>query len=178
MKRFLLITLTFSVLAFTACEESDLSINFNLTQGDIAFTLSADKVINSNGEAIDISTPSQTTLTGEMENYADQLDKLESAKLQTLKVSIISPATQKFSFVNEVKFYISGNGIEETLVGSKSDIDPTASVVELDINDLDLVEYIRSGEVSTRVSFTTTDTIDDDCDMIAEMTYQVTAAVL
>ena len=178
MKRFLFITLTLSVLAFTACEESDLSINFDYTKGDIAFTLKAEDVINSNGQPIEVSTPAQSTVTGEMADYADQLDKVESAKLKSLKVTIVSPSTQKFDFVNEVKFYITGKDMDETLVGSASNIDPAASVVELDVNDLNLVEYIRSGEVSTRISVTTSDTIDDDCDMIADMTYQITAAVL
>ena len=178
MKRLLYITLAFSILTFTACEESDLSINFDLTKGDIAFTLTADQVINSNGQPIEVSTPAQSTLTGDMADYADQLDKVESAKLKTLKVSIVSPAEQKFSFVDEVKFYITGKDIDEVLVGSKSDIDASASVVELDINDLNLVEYIKSGEVSTRVSVTTSEGIDNDCDMIADMTYQITAAVL
>lgn len=178
MKQFLFITLTLSVLAFTACEESDLSINFDLTQADIAFTLSAEDVVNTNGEPVEATTPAQSTLTGEMADYADKLDKLESAKLKSLKVAIIAPAGQTFSFVNEVKFYITGNGIPETLVGSKSNVDPNATSVDLDINDVDLVEYVRSGEVSTRVSFTTGDTVDDDCDMIAEMTYKVTARPL
>lgn len=178
MKQFLFITLTLSVLTFTACEESDLAINFDLTQADIAFTLSAEDVVNSEGNPIEVTTPAQSTLTGEMANYADKLDKVESAKLKTLKVSIVAPASQKFSFVNEVKFYITGNDIPETLVGSKSNIDPVATSVDLEINDVELVEFIRSGEVSTRVSFTTDEGIDNDCDMVAQMTYQVTAAVL
>ena len=178
MKKSLFISLTLSILSFTACEESDLSINFDLTQADIEFTLSADDVVNSNGETVEIYTPAQSTLTGDMEQYADKLNKVESAKLSTLRVSIVAPTTQKFSFVKEVKFYITGTGIPETLVGSKSNIDATASSVDLDIEDVELVEFIRSGEVTTRVSFMTNEGIDEDCDMKAEMTYTIRANAL
>jgi uncharacterized beta-barrel protein YwiB (DUF1934 family) len=178
MKKSLFIFLTLSILSFAACEQSDLTINFDLTQADIEFTLSADDVVNSNGETVEISTPAQSTLTGDMEQYADKLDKVESAKLSTLRVSIVAPTTQKFSFVNEVKFYITGAGIPETLVGSKSSIDATASSVDLEIEDVELVEFIRSGEVSTRVSFMTDEGIDQDCDMKAEMTYTIRANAL
>jgi uncharacterized beta-barrel protein YwiB (DUF1934 family) len=178
MKKSLFISLTLSILSFTACEESDLSINFDLNQADIEFTLSAADVVNSNGETVEISTPAKSTLTGDMEQYADKLDKVESAKLSTLRVSIVAPTTPKFSFVKEVKFYITGTGIPETLVGSKSNIDATASSVDLDIEDVELVKFIRSGEVSTRVSFMTDEGIDEDCDMKAEMTYTIRANAL
>jgi hypothetical protein len=178
MKRFLFISLTLSIFSFTACEESDLSVNFNLTQADIEFTLSADDVVNSNGETVEIATPAQSTLIGDMEQYADKLDKVESAKLSTLRVSIVAPTTQKFSFVKEVKFYITGTGIPEVLVGSKFNIDTTSSSVDLDIEDVELVEFIRSGEVSTRVSFMTDEGIDEDCDMKANMTYTIRANAL
>jgi len=178
MKKILFISLVLSFLSFTACEETNLVINFNLNQADIAFTLSADDVVNSNGEPIEVITPAQSTLTGDMADYADKLEKVESAKLSTLRVSIVSPTSQKFSFVNEVKFYITGTGIPETLVGSKSNIDATASSVELDINDVELVQFIRSGEVSARVVFTTDEGVDQDCDMISQMTYAITANAL
>lgn len=178
MKNILYIPLLLSVVYFSACEETNLSINFNLNQADIAFTLPADEVVNSNGVPVEVITPAQSTLTGDMEQYADKLDKVESAKLSTLRVSIVAPATQKFSFVNEVKFYITGTGIPETLVGSKSNIDATASIIDLDIEDVELVEFIRSGEVSTRVSFTTDEGIDEDCDLIAKMTYVIRANAL
>lgn len=178
VKKILCMPLLISVLSFSACEETNLSINFDLNQADIAFTLSADEVVNSNGVPIEVITPAQSTLTGDMEQYADKLEKVESAKLSTLRVSIVSPTSQKFSFVNEVNFYITGNGIPETLVGSKSNIDVTASSVDLNINDVELVEFIRSGEVSARVSFTTDEGIDEDCDLTAKMTYVITANAL
>jgi hypothetical protein len=178
MQKSLIISLTLSVLSFTACVDSNLSVNFNLNQADIEFTLSADDVASSNGEAVEISTPAESTLTGDMEQYADKLDKVESAKLSTLRVSIVAPTTQKFSFVKEVKFYITGTGIPEVLVGSKSDIDTTESSIDLDIEDVELVEFIRSGAVSTRVSFVTNEGIDEDCDLKAKMTYAMRANAL
>jgi ATP-binding protein involved in chromosome partitioning len=57
MQKSLIISLTLSVLSFTACVDSNLSVNFNLNQADIEFTLSADDVASSNGEAVEISTP-------------------------------------------------------------------------------------------------------------------------
>jgi hypothetical protein len=178
MQKFFIISFAICILSCTSYIESPLSVKFNLNQTDIEFTLSADDVANSNGEAVDISTPSQSTLTGDMEQYAENLNKLESAKLSTLRVSIIAPTTQKFSFAKEVKFYITGSGIPEVLVGSKSDIDTTASSIDLDIEDVELVEVIGSGAVSTRVSFVTDEGIDEDCDMKSEMTYTIRANAL
>jgi uncharacterized beta-barrel protein YwiB (DUF1934 family) len=50
--------------------------------------------------------------------------------------------------------------------------------LDLDIEDVELVEFIRSGEVSTRVSFTTDEGIDEDCDLITKMTYVIRANAL
>ena len=172
-------SLTLSILVFAACEETGLSVTFDQTQADILITLPADSIVSSNGEYIDVTTPAQSTLTGEMEDYATDLDKLEAVKLKTLRMSIVAPDTQTFSFISEIKFYFTGKDIPETLVGSNLNIDPTTSVIEFDIEeDIDLVEYIRSGEVSSRMSFITTDGIDQDCDMKVEMTYTITAKAL
>jgi|GEM_PF-1174615 hypothetical protein len=178
MKKILCMSFLLSVLSFYACDKPYLPFSFDFNPAEIAFTLSADDVVNSDGVPVEIITPAQSTLTGDLEQYADKLDKVESAKLSTLSVSIVAPTTQKFSFVNEVKFYITGTGIPETLVGTKSDIDTTASIIDLDIENVELVEFIRSGEVSTRISFTTDEGIDEDCDLIAKMTYVIRANAL
>jgi len=164
-------------MTFTACEEDLLDVNFDMDGGDITFVVSKEDVVNSNGQPVVVTTPRQSTSGEELGANKTSLDKLKSAKVKSCVVTITAPAGEDFSFVNEVKFSLSGQGIPMTLVASKSDIDATATSVTLDVEDVELVEFLQSGEVSSEISFTTDETIDEDITMKAVITYAVTAGL-
>jgi hypothetical protein len=164
-----------SAIFFTACEDDLVTLSFDMNGPVATYLLKSDDVKNSNGVPVSISTPAESTDVPELKEQGVDLSKLESAKLKELKVSIESPTTGNFSFVKEVKFYLIGKGIAETLVASKSNIDATATSVMLDLTDTELVDFIKSGEVSTRVSFTTSSGIDEDYTMKANLKYAVKA---
>ncbi|PCJ66528.1 MAG: hypothetical protein COA58_07045 [Bacteroidetes bacterium] len=165
-------------MTFVACEQDGISISFNVDY-TTEFTIDANSVTSTGGIPVDINTPSVSTSGSTV--YGDNntnIDKIESAKLKTLSISITAPNDEDFSFISEVKLYVTGQGLSEELVASKSNIDGTATSIDLDVQDVELADHIKAGEFSTRVSVTTNETITDDVEMKADMQFKITATAL
>lgn len=173
MKKILLSVLAFCI-AFVACDEG-LDVNLNAPYS-AEVTLEA-ALVTDTGEPISIETDAINTAEA-LEDYSDKMDKLESAKLKSVTVTILSPATQTFSFVNGFEIFITGQGMDEQKVAEKTEIDQTATSFDLDIEDVELVEVIQSGEFSGRAVVVTDELIQEDVQLKIDYQFNVKAAVI
>ncbi|MGB1037461.1 MAG: hypothetical protein ACPGYY_02360 [Bacteroidia bacterium] len=171
----LILPLALVCMGFFSCSE-DLNVTLN-QPFTVDFTLPAASVTDT-GVPVEMTSPAQSTTGGELADYQDELEKLESAKLKTLTVSITAPAGQDFSFVNEFKFYLKGQGMDEQLVASKTNISGSDISISLDVEDVELVEIIQSGEFTARGTVTTDELIDQDVELSADVQFEVKAAVI
>ena len=96
MKKVVLMALTLSILVFAACEDDGLSVNFKQELKDLSFTLSKDSVEKYKGNNYTMVAPPVSTLTGKMEEYKEDLDKIESATLDSVTLTITAPDTGIF----------------------------------------------------------------------------------
>jgi hypothetical protein len=177
LKSIFLATLVLSTVLFSACEQDGFNVSFNLDYSK-EFTIES-ALVTELGLPIDVTTPAiNTNSSEEFTTNNTSIDRLENAELTSLKLTIIAPDGQKFSFVEEVKLYIQGQGMTEELVASKVNIDDAASEIEMDVESTNLVEHVKSGEFTLRASVTTDELITEDVDVKADMTFKVTAEVL
>jgi hypothetical protein len=80
--------------------------------------------------------------------------------------------------VNEVKLYIKGQGLEEELIASKTEVDVSSGVLELDVQDVDVAAHVKSGEFTMRASITTGETVEEDVEVNTAVSLKVKATAL
>lgn len=158
-----------------SCLEDGLSVTFEMGGLDATYTLKAEDVqigtFNLTSEDISTNAP-------ELEQYNTELSKIERAKLKTLVIKITGPEAATFSFANSASLYIQGANLSEEKIASKASIDQTAVTLECDVEDVDVVEHIKSGMFKVRTEFEIDEVPATDIDLKVEMTYDVTAKAL
>lgn len=174
MEKLILPLLVISLGLFS-CLEDGLSVTFEMGGLEAEYTLKAADVQVGKFNLIsdDISTNAP-----ELKQYNTELNKIESAKLKTLVISITAPETANFSFANSASLYIQGANLGEEKIASKLAIDKSAMTIECDVEDVDVVEHIKSGMFKLRTEFDIDEVPATDIDLKVEMTYDVTANAL
>jgi hypothetical protein len=176
-KIFFPLTLAFAVFLLPACEQDGLTVSFDLPYST-TFTLKSADFVNTNGTPVDVTSPEVNTDASQLGDEGTNLEKLESAKLKSLDVTITAPSGQTFAFVDALSLYIKGQGKDEQLVTSATNIAATATSVTMTVEDVELVEHIKSGAFTCRASISTDGGLDNDCDMQANFTFKVKAQAL
>jgi len=139
----ILLTFTFFSLLTISCKKLDKKTQFdieNTTQSTI------ESIIGVN-LPFDIPTPTITTnIEQEMEEHNSRKDLIEYANLKELKLSISSPTTSDFDFLNDMEIFIRAEGLAKNKIAEIHDI-PETQLKELNLNvipDVDLQNYIKS----------------------------------
>jgi hypothetical protein len=177
MNKLILTALACSVLLFSACEQDGLTLSFDVPYST-DFELKASDFVNTQGVPVSVSSGTVSTDVSEIGDQGTNLDKLESAKLNSAVVTVTSPDGQSLSFIDQVDIYISGQDIPEKLFASATDIADGATTITMTIEDVELVEYIRSGEFTARASFSTDEDLENDCTLKADLNLKVSATAL
>lgn len=172
MKRLLLPALAV-LLAFGACEKIDELLTFSFSE-TVNFTVPASANINS---PITIQTPPQSSSsTTEFEQNNTNADKVRDITLTELNLRITDPANRSFSFLNEIKVYITSNGLPDLLVASRTDIpDSIGSTLNVPTTNEDIDSYVKDGTYGVRTDVITDETFFQDIDIAADLTFDVTA---
>ncbi len=79
-------------------------------------------------------------------------DKIVSAKLGQLSMSINQPANGTFNFLNEVRVYMSGDKMSEVLVAQKVPVPKNVNVVEMDLQDVELKTLLQGDSIRIRIA--------------------------
>lgn len=169
----LLICMTATGLLFTGCEDDGLSVSFDQNFNP-TFTIEKGLIVN---QSVDATSDPIKTDTETLKENNISLDKLESAKLKSAKLTIVMPQGEDFSFVESFSLYIKGQGMTEELIGSKSAIGATDVEIDLDVEDTELIEHIKSGEFTVRGAVKTDEDVTTDVDIKADMSYKLTGTI-
>lgn len=111
-----------------------------------------------------INTPEITTNSEvEFESNNTKKDKIKSILLQELSLTITSPSSQDFSFLNSVEIFISSPNNSEKKVGFRDNIgsNPGSKLV-CDIVNLDLQEFVKDEKFTVRIKTVTDEVLSDD----------------
>lgn len=165
------------LLAFTTgCKKLDKLTQFNMDyESDITYT--AGLPINL---PFAISTPDMVTNSEQEFAINDtRKDLIESIKLTGLKLTVTSPAGKTFSFLKDVRIYISAPNLPEVEVANKLNIDNTVgSEIQPTIFEVELQEYIKADEFTLRVTGTTDEVLTSNVNVHVFSNFFVDAKIL
>lgn len=170
------IALSLLFLSLLSCDKID-----ELTKFDIDyttnFTIQSSTIL---GTPFDIITPETTTNSeSEFENNNTNADLVESIKLTTLRLDLQSPESGDFDFLNEIFIYITADGLPEQLIASKTAIPENgARTLNLDVEGVELREYIQEDTYRLRTETVTDQTIESDHVIEVYTKYRVDAEIL
>ncbi len=157
IRKILLISLLMA-LSISSCKKVDELTHFTI---NIDEQTTIDPIPVVPNMPLNIPIPEVTTNSSEnFENNNTNKDLVEDARLKKMTLTVSSPESGDFSFLNDVEVYMKAEGLEETLIASKHDIEG-GKTIDLDCEDKDLSAYIKKDTIEFRIK-TTVDEITLD----------------
>ena len=93
-------------------------------------------------------------------------------------MEVTSPSGADFSFLESIEVYISAEGLDEIKIASKTDVSPTSNLLDLEVVDVDLKEYIKKDSYSLRLNTVTDEAMSTDHTIDVKSTFFVDAKIL
>lgn len=169
-------TLFISCLLIVSCKELDKLTMFDVDY-QTNYTVSSTTIINApfNLFTPEVTTESETTF----EENNTRKDLIESIKLKTLKLTLTSPESGNFNFLNEIHIFISAENVEEVEIAYLVDLENNNSTtLELVTNGQELKDYIKADSYTLRVQSTTDETLSQNHDITIDTKFRVDAKIL
>ncbi|MBD0255033.1 MAG: hypothetical protein ICV83_04875 [Cytophagales bacterium] len=156
-----------------ACEKVEDLLRFKLSN-ETHFTVPS--AIGLNLPTL-LPTPDVTTNASQtFQNNNTDINKVKDIRLESLVLSITSPAGATFAPVKSVRLYISAPGVEEKLLASKENIPTdTGSTLSLDVTGEKMDNFVKRESFQVRTEVVTRQAVFQDTDITAKMTFGVTA---
>ena len=125
---------------------------------------------------LEIPTPALTSNSRqEFENHNTHADLVREVKLQQLKVTITQPAGKSFSFLKNIRIFISADGQSEIELAALDNITTDSGVIELIPTQQKLDAFIKASTYNLRTQITTDETLTQDVDARVDLRFRVTA---
>ncbi|WP_252732419.1 MULTISPECIES: hypothetical protein [Cellulophaga] len=163
------------ILVFSSCDKLDELTKFDIDY-DSHVTIESSTVVDL---PFDVYTPDmETNSESEFEVNDTRKDLIEEILLKEITLTITSPETADFSFLESIEVYIDVEDLDEILIASKSEIDGTESVLELDLTDIDIQEYIKKDSFVLRMNTVTDEVMSQDHEIDVHSVFAVDAKIL
>ncbi len=172
-----LIGLGLILLLFTAssCKKEGISVKFKMNY-DVEFTIESGNVLNL---PLNFFTPEVTTNSeAEFEANDTRKDKIEEIKMLKLDLTLTAPDGANFDFLKSIYLYIEADGLDEKRIAFKENIADGLTFIEMNIDDVELAEYIKQDAFSLRAETVQDKNLNQDIDVLSEMQFQVKAKAL
>ncbi|WP_299213472.1 hypothetical protein [uncultured Dokdonia sp.] len=170
------IVFIFTIMLLSSCDVVDELTKFDLTY-NTNVTIESSTIIDIPIQIIspEVSTNSEQ----EFENNNTRTDLVESIKLKRLRMDLITPENGNFNFLNEIRIFIRAEGLEEILIASSVAIPENGlRALELDIENIELRDYIRKDSYTLRTETVTDQAITEDQQINIETVFRVDAKIL
>ncbi len=128
------------------------------------------------GLPLDIITPEVTTNSQkEYENNNTRADLVKDVKLQELKLTITAPSGKTFSFLKDIRIFISTTPENEIELASAENITSSTQVIQLVPTQDKLDVYAKGSSYKLRTQVTTDEALTESVDVQVDMKFRVTA---
>jgi len=178
VRTFLNIVLTISLLhGASSCKKFDEKTQFDISIED-AFTIPS--IVGISVPFVNFPTPPvNTNIDQELKIQDRRKEKIESINLKELQLTITAPATNTFSFVNDVDVYLGAEGLPDIYIAHLHDIPSNVGKTLNLITDgsQELEAYIKKDVIDIKVDITTDETILQDVDVEVDATFFVDVKV-
>ena len=170
------IVLLFALSILTACDKIDELTKFNMDYD-------AEVVINSTANIslpFDVFTPDMETNSESQFAVNDtRKDLIEDIRIKKLELSITAPSDLDFSFLESIEVFISADGLSEIRLAYITEVSETVgSSILLDLEDVDIQEYIKKDIFNLRLNTVTDEILTEDCYIDVASTFFVDAKIL
>ncbi len=162
-----------TLVGLVACEKVNDLLRFKINN-ETSFTVPS--VIGLNVPT-PLPTPDVTTNASQtFKNNNTDINKVKDIRLESLVLTITSPANATFAPVKSVRLYISAPGVEEKLLASKENI-PTdvGNTLALDVTGEKMDAFVKRESFQVRTQVVTRQAVFQDTDVTAKMIFGVTA---
>jgi hypothetical protein len=166
MKKIILPLIAIATLSFTSCLED--AVVVTVPAGYFAeFTIEAP--IEAGAQA---RTESSSIITDneDFKKLNVTVDKVKSAKLTKLTLTILEPSNGTFEALKSANFSIKdASGTEIVVATIPEGMDKTKNTLEIELYDEDLAPFIKSGEITLIGDVETVSKIDNNIKMKADL---------
>jgi hypothetical protein len=99
------------------------------------------------GELVEVDL----TESQELQNQGVTKEQIDSVKLTSLSLTVVSPSQGDFTFLDRVEFFVEAPGVEKKRIASGGPFAAGDSMVDLALDDVELKPYV----VSEKLTITT-----------------------
>ena len=92
----------------------------------------------------------------EFQNGGYTKDQIDSVRVLSIRLEVLSPAGGNFDFLDSIAFYAEAEGLPRIQIASLAVVPDGERVLEMDIDDAQLVEYVVSPSVTITTDATGT----------------------
>lgn len=171
--KFLVFILPFMLIN---CKKLDEYTQFNLNYSE-NFSIPSSTGINL---PINLFSPEITTNSeAEFAINDTRKDLVEEIKLTSLKIELISPTDQDFSFLKSIAIFINTDGLEEfEIVNNEAVQGENKNSISLTTSSLDLQAYIKKDKFTLRFKTITDEILTEEYQIKASAEFFVDAKIL
>ncbi len=175
LKTLLLLTLIPVSALVQSCEKIENAINFGFNiKGE--FTLPPNIPINTPLVLPGIPMDYNSEETFEANNT--RADLVKKITIDYIKMNILEPIGQDFSFVKDIEIFFDMDGVGEKLIAWKYDVDENVGTeLSLDVTTDDLSAYLKADGVKMTIKVTTDKLTTQEVKMSYDIRTRVTADV-
>jgi hypothetical protein len=165
--------LVFGSLVWMACEKVEELLTFSI-KNEASFAIPSAIGINS---PYSVPTPDvKTNASQTFKSNGTSVNKVKNIRLESLHLTITSPASATFKPVKSINIYIVSEGLPKKLIAYKNDIPLTIGnklLMETTLENLDA--YVKKEIYSLETETVMRETIFQDTEIKADMSFLVTA---
>ncbi len=164
------------ILTILGCKKIDKLTQFNIKYNETIVIPSSTGInLPFNILTPDVETNSESTFA----LNDTRKDLVEEIKLTTLELTITSPSNGDFSFLKSISVFISADGLSETKIAWKDNIPAgIGTVLNLDLTNIDLKEYIKKDTFALRLNTVTDELLTSDYHINVHSVFFVDAKIL
>jgi hypothetical protein len=175
LKILFLLTLLPALATVQSCEKVENAINFGFNI-DGEFTMPPNIPINTPLTLPGIPMDYNSEETFEQNNT--RADLVKKITIDYIKMNILEPVGQDFSFVKDIEILFDMDGVGEKLVAWKYDVDDNVGgELSLDVTPDDLSAYLKGDGVKMTIKVTTDKITTQEVKMSYDIRTRVTADV-
>lgn len=90
----------------------------------------------------------------ELQNQGVQEGDITSVTFREFTLEAISPQGADLSFIDQIDFYVEAPGFDQVLIATQDEFPEGESLVELELPDVDIVDYVLSEEMTITTDVT------------------------
>ncbi|HLP05063.1 MAG TPA: hypothetical protein VK152_06515 [Paludibacter sp.] len=108
------------------------------------------------GTAPDIEIKNiETRIDSVLQSYHLSADRIQNIKLKKMELTLVSPADGDLSFLHSVEIWLLADGMADVKIASYGDLTSNTRVLNLDIENAALKEYILKDKFGIRIKVAT-----------------------